>query len=311
MYAQAFSMLVDGNKHKTAQSARPLPPPTPPPRPPPPPAQAGSHETCTFPDCKFFGNKKSVNTHYTSTHGMYSGSGIKSIVVEGKSFGVLLGDDPEEVRLWREQRRSKFPTTINTQQKLDTNHNIQLLGGIIGHDNNTTKSNVNKTTSSSSSSGTHTSTTKSTTAVCKTFVRIGKCKYGKRCRYIHDSAPTGPSNPTAGPLNTAPPPNSTSDSATNTTAEQTSTTADSATNNTATDGTDQSPGKLQKPPHKVRNTHKSSGGPTSSGAVKRQRISYHTNLLERLLDDEIVYEDNMILQCIRYLCVNKLNKTSS
>ena len=308
MYAQAFSMLVDGNKRNTTQPARPLPPPTPPPRPPLPPIAVGSHETCTFPDCVFVGTKKAVSAHYTSTHGMYSGSGIKSIVVEGKSFGVLLGDDPEEIKLWREQRRSRFPTTTNTQQKLDTTNNIQLHGGIVGHDNKTTKSKVNNTISSSSSSGTHTSTTKSTTAVCKTFVRIGKCKYGKRCRYIHDSTPT------AGPLNTTDltntansttdnTANSTSDNATNSTTEQTSTT------------TEQSQNKAQKPPPKVRDAHKSNDTPTTSGRseVKRQRISYHTNLLERLLDDEIVYEDNMILQCIRYLCVNKLcvNKTSS
>ena len=306
MYAQAFSMLVDGNKRNTAQPACPLPPPTPPPRPPPPPpAQASTHETCTFPDCAFVGSRKAVSTHYTSTHGMYSGSGIKSIVVEGKSFGVLLGDDPEEIKLWREQRRSRFPTTANTQQKLDTNNNIQLLGGIVGHNNKSTKPNADSKTSSSSS---HTRTT--TAAVCKTFLRIGKCKYGKRCRYIHDSTPTaGPPN-TTDLTNTA---NSTTDNtANNTTTDNTTNSTEQTSTTTADSTANQSPGIVQKPPHRVRDTHKSNDTPTTGRSeVKRQRISYHTNLLERLLDDEIVYEDNTILQCIRYLCVNKLNKTSS
>lgn len=97
-------------------------------------AHNDTHETCHYPGCTFVASKKVVSAHYHSVHGLYSGSGFKNIEVEGQSFRVLLGTTPEEVAKWREERKSKFPTSQRVQQRNEKIKEMIDNGAILNKD---------------------------------------------------------------------------------------------------------------------------------------------------------------------------------
>lgn len=93
-------------------------------------AHLQTHEKCSHPGCTFQGTKKVVSTHYQLVHGTFSGTGYKMIEVEGMEFKVLMGTDPAEVEEWRNQRRKKFPTKANIEQKERSRQELLHAGGI-------------------------------------------------------------------------------------------------------------------------------------------------------------------------------------
>ena len=67
--------------------------------------------------------------HFHGAHGQFSGSGFKTIDVEGQQFTVLMGTSPQEVEQWRQDRRKRFPTAANAQSKEDQLAELQQAGG--------------------------------------------------------------------------------------------------------------------------------------------------------------------------------------
>jgi hypothetical protein len=88
-------------------------------------AHLESHIGCDHPDCSFEASKKVVSAHFHSTHGLYSGSGYKSISVEGQQFRVLLGTSHSEVEQWRADRRKNWPSSANMRRKREESHSAQ------------------------------------------------------------------------------------------------------------------------------------------------------------------------------------------
>ncbi|CAM9352629.1 unnamed protein product, partial [Laminaria digitata] len=76
-------------------------------------AHLQSHVPCPEKGCGFSALRKVVNNHNEAKHGQFSGSGFQTISLEGQSFRVLLGTNPEEVQQWRAARRSHWPTDKN------------------------------------------------------------------------------------------------------------------------------------------------------------------------------------------------------
>jgi hypothetical protein len=89
-----------------------------------------SHETCRHPGCNFNATKKVVMAHYHGAHGQFSGTGYKTIDVEGQQFCVLMGQSPEEIAQWRADRRKKFPTAEVEEQKKKEAEALAEVGGI-------------------------------------------------------------------------------------------------------------------------------------------------------------------------------------
>ena len=96
-------------------------------------AHCANHETCRHPGCSFSGTKKVVIAHFHGSHGLYSGEGYKMIEVEGsnKKYRVLLGVSPIEIEKWRMDRRKNFPTSENTQKKLEQKEELRKAGGLV------------------------------------------------------------------------------------------------------------------------------------------------------------------------------------
>jgi hypothetical protein len=90
-----------------------------------------SHEKCKHPGCDFMATRKILDVHFVSVHGQYSGTGFKTIDIEGQKFKVLMGTVPEEVNEWRESRKRKFPSAHNTTVKQQASSLFVEQGGVL------------------------------------------------------------------------------------------------------------------------------------------------------------------------------------
>lgn len=149
-------------------------------------AHVATHEECHFDGCSFTASKKVISAHYHSTHGVYSGSGLKIVAVEGQSFKVLMGTDPKEVEQWRAERRRRFPTKASHGAKSKVNSILEISGGVLPkaleqtwklaeHDD---ADGVNMTPSSAADSLLSSNDKKP----CFLFLK-SKCSKGDSCRY--------------------------------------------------------------------------------------------------------------------------------
>lgn len=89
-----------------------------------------THERCSHPGCVFSASKKAVSVHHHGTHGEFSGTGYKTIEVEGQKFRVLMGSDADEISQWRKERKSRFPTASNVTRRLGDEALLAEAGGI-------------------------------------------------------------------------------------------------------------------------------------------------------------------------------------
>lgn len=87
-------------------------------------AHISAHEECHYPTCTFQGSRQVVGGHYRVAHGKYRGNGFRVLKVEGRSFRILVGNAPEEVEQWREDRRKNFPTAENVAKR-----RMEMRGG--------------------------------------------------------------------------------------------------------------------------------------------------------------------------------------
>ena len=94
-------------------------------------AHCATHESCVVNGCKFKASKRVVQAHFHSAHGQYQGSGYKTIDVEGQKFCVLMGTDTKEVEQWRNERRKKFPTAIKQILRDGMKDQVLEAGGIL------------------------------------------------------------------------------------------------------------------------------------------------------------------------------------
>lgn len=98
-------------------------------------AHIATHEKCTHPGCQYSATSKILQAHILSVHGSGNGSGFQKVIVENQEFRVLYGKNPEEVELWKAERRNKFPTAANIDAKRQQRAALQAAGGIV-HDSN-------------------------------------------------------------------------------------------------------------------------------------------------------------------------------
>eukprot|EP01032_Pedospumella_encystans_P014240 gene14240-16370_t len=93
-------------------------------------AHKNTHEKCNHPGCAFSATRKVVQAHFHGSHGQFSGTGYKTIDVEGQKFRVLMGQSPEEIEQWRADRRKKFPTAAVEEAKKKELAELVEAGGV-------------------------------------------------------------------------------------------------------------------------------------------------------------------------------------
>lgn len=83
-----------------------------------------SHVKCS--DCPFEGSPKIVKAHYQAKHGKFSGSGFKTVTVavpgcRVQKFKICVGNRPEDIQKWIEERKKRFPRSQAGTSKNNTN----------------------------------------------------------------------------------------------------------------------------------------------------------------------------------------------
>jgi hypothetical protein len=227
-------------------------------------AHCANHEKCSHPGCEFVATKKVLMTHYDTVHGDFSGSGYKTINVEGMEFRVLMGTRPEDVSKWREDRKKRFPTSASREKVAESTNAVIQSGGLVPKtrlgekyiqkekkkdeeiiginariDQNKSEKDVPV---ENDDKNTETKSTKSH-RMCHSFRSTGSCRHGDTCHYSHDIG----SDPAVGTRN-------------------------------------HKSNKIQLPP------------PFAGGL--------RGTLLKKLLKPEVDTEESLLLQCVRYLCTH-------
>lgn len=164
-------------------------------------AHKASHIKCEV--CMFEAAPKVVKGHFQATHGKFSGSGFKSVTIAipgcpVQTFRICVGNRPEDVQKWIEERKKRFPRTQHQQKETVEKKGLSsLLDGYgsssdddeDGHNRQEKRStlpqeSVNKVTNDHKN-GPETSQP-NLKRPCHAFMRYGKCKRGSNCPYSHD-----------------------------------------------------------------------------------------------------------------------------
>jgi len=168
-----------------------------------------THKTCTYPNCNYTASPKYLSLHYSTNHnGKYSGRGLKAVSIQlpgtrhQKTFRICVGNHPDDIKLWIEERKKNFPTRKKHQDRLLKDQQ-QKQGNKDGEkkENCVIASLVSGYSSSSESDKDAPKTPSSPKPQIKTrlcaYYKRGKCIHGNNCKYIHDDTATTTNNPQA------------------------------------------------------------------------------------------------------------------
>ena len=176
-------------------------------------AHTEAHITCS--QCSFTASRKVVNGHYQAAHGKFSGGGFKTVTIAipgcpVQRFNICVGNHPEDVQKWIQQRKQKFPRqrpppTENSNIK--TKEPESALGTLLdGYGSSssedacdekpvadkTTNTNANEKNELSPSvvqengSAQQARPPNYRTRPCKYFMRNGSCRNGNACNFSHE-----------------------------------------------------------------------------------------------------------------------------
>lgn len=175
-----------------------------------------SHVKCS--SCDFEGAPKVVKGHFQSVHGKFSGSGFKTVTVAipgcpVQRFRICVGNRPEDVQKWIEERKKRFPRcrppapVPKTEPKTEQGLSALLDGYSSSEDEKDSNEKDNQGSQSSpkiapepapAADSVHSIQNKNP---CHSFVRHGRCRRGDACPYSHDESLR---KPTAGKRKEAP-----------------------------------------------------------------------------------------------------------
>ena len=94
-----------------------------------------AHITCRHEGCSYTASKGLVNAHFASVHGKFSGRGLKTVCVavpgcRVQKFKICVGNHPEDIKAWRNERRKRFPTRERVQKKGDVEARKRAEGAL-------------------------------------------------------------------------------------------------------------------------------------------------------------------------------------
>jgi hypothetical protein len=170
-------------------------------------AHTQAHITCS--QCSFTASRKVVNGHFQAAHGKFSGGGFKTVTIaipgcRVQRFNICVGNHPDDVKKWIEQRRQKFPRQRQTANQKEPDSALgSLLDGygssssddvcdeklaaektaniVVKENNELSLPNVQKNGSSQQSRPAN-----YRIRPCKYFMRNGSCRNGDACNFSHE-----------------------------------------------------------------------------------------------------------------------------
>ena len=126
-----------------------------------------THQKCSFPNCTYTASPKYLSIHYSTNHGKYSGRGLKPVTIDlpgskAQTFHICVGNHPEDIKLWIEERKKNFPTKKRIEEKKAKSAITSLVSGYSSSDTEKPKK------------------------LC-TYFQKGKCIHGENCKFLHDT----------------------------------------------------------------------------------------------------------------------------
>jgi hypothetical protein len=215
----------------------------------------------------------------------------------------------EDVEQWRSERRSKFPTKSVVGQKQEDLQRLVDMGGIVPDQSKTHKKRQERNAGDSSN-------------ICHFFSKFGKCKRGSNCRLLHQRQTTRADSLASAAQDTSTAvvhssailePTSAQDLKTvgndeviSNSCDSTSVRADAGVP-TANDSA-----KKRKQDDRLRDKRPTKHGKVKDGLFLPDPFDggERGTLLKNLLKSEITSEENILLQCVRFL-VTKLGSAEN
>jgi hypothetical protein len=178
-------------------------------------AHVASHTKCS--QCQFTAAPKVVKAHFESAHGRFSESGFKTVTVAVpgcpvQRFRICVGNDPEDVKQWIEERKRRFPRRQKAEEAKSVSQSpkdqvpsqgvASLLEGYSSSDESDEEAKVKTAVAPSGDAAVSAPTKVSDNAketvakkgVCRFFARNGSCRNGDVCAYSHDVIVSPPTN---------------------------------------------------------------------------------------------------------------------
>ena len=155
-----------------------------------------SHVRCNV--CGFEGAPKVVKGHYQAVHGKFSGSGFKTVTVQVpgcpvQRFKICVGNRPEDVQKWIEERKKKFPRSRPLPSKADKSEETKGLSTLLEGYSSSEDENEAKDAETKPAADPLVETQKPADIIatsnkkpCHSFVKHGRCRRGDACPYSHN-----------------------------------------------------------------------------------------------------------------------------
>ena len=155
-----------------------------------------SHVKCN--GCDFEGAPKVVKGHFQSVHGKFSGSGFKTVTVAVpgcavQRFRICVGNRPEDVQKWIEERKKRFPRSgpVQSVPKVERKDGLSTL--LDGYSSSEDENDAKPLTDSHGPEFSVVPKSEEKTPMpqkkpCHSFVRHGSCRRGDACPYSHDES---------------------------------------------------------------------------------------------------------------------------
>ena len=139
------------------------------------------HETCPYPNCSFSAVEKVLSAHIASVHQKKETRippSLLELIPEKYRYVSTLGNNPEEIKKWREERKRRYPTQDNIQKKNEAEKAIEEAGGLVPQEKKLKETVPSEKNLYEVIQGKR-------LALCKHYLQ-GTCKNGTNCNYLHD-----------------------------------------------------------------------------------------------------------------------------
>ena len=95
------------------------------------------HEKCPYPGCTFSAIEKVLKDHISSVHKTGEDKippSLLELIPEKYRYAATIGNNPDDIRKWREERKRRYPTQKNIEEKKNAQQAIEDAGGLAEHE---------------------------------------------------------------------------------------------------------------------------------------------------------------------------------
>ncbi|KAK8821623.1 hypothetical protein WA556_002071, partial [Blastocystis sp. ATCC 50177/Nand II] len=138
------------------------------------------HEKCPYPGCSFNAIEKVLRDHIASVHQkgeVKVPQSLLELIPEKYRYAAKIGNNPEEIRKWREERKRHYPTEKRITEKEEAKKAVKEAGGLEEAEKRPKVAGVEEKVMVKLQG--------KRVPLCQNYMR-GTCKFGTKCKLLHD-----------------------------------------------------------------------------------------------------------------------------